>query len=1005
MILTNHTQIEHLQVDYRVNPLGIDSHHPRFSWRMASPKRGQYQTAYQIIVATDPALLTAEAADTWNSGRIPSDQSAAVRYEGKPLSPSTRYFWKVMVWDQHDIPFSSAGDHYFETGLRSTDGVSGWDGAKWISMNNRELDSSGAPMLRLAAKLSGKVKSARLYISSLGTYIASINGRRVGAMEQDGGMAYELLPPGWSNYDATVHYMTYDVTCFMENEDDVVFGAVLGNGWYNSRISMGSAYHSEQGNDLALLAKLLLTFDDHSTQVLVTDTGSGWKSTDDGPYRENDIYDGETYDATLEMKGWDQAGFDDSRWGGVKEHQFTRIFSNVKVVSYHGTTVRIIDDLDRQPQTVTIYKDTINQASSRNGKGEIKVIEHQKTAEESEFRLSVCSDEKAVFDLGQNMVGVPKIHLKGKAGTRISIRFGEMLNDDSEGADGPKGSVYFANLRKAKQTAYYTLHGNGEGEVYQPVMTFFGFRYVEVTLLSPDSAVEIMELTGKVASSLVKQSGWIETSNPDINQLFNNVIWGHRGNYLWIPTDCPQRDERLGWTGDTQLFANTALYNGDCQLFLENYMDILVDSQRIYGYDQASFTSTAPGYKHVNFNTFKRTGKGPMGQSGWADAGIIIPWTVWQMTGDTTLIEEHYPSMVKYMDWMYTLTGDQYKGPGSIGDWLGFQGTGNQLMSDVYYAYDAILMKQMAKALHKDEDSRKYEELFHHIRESIIKRYITYDENGEVIVRSSIIENADDIFEDGIAVYRSVKEDNTQTALLWCLKLGIYKNESQRQQLIVRLEENIKNTPAYKASHPGSTRIHFPENTLSIGFLGVNIIAPVLTDNGLAELAYTLLLQDQMPSWLYSVKNGATTIWERWNSYSIEYGFGNVGMNSFNHYSYGAIAEWMYKYMVGISPDSDIPGFKHILIKPVIDPQERINWVKGSYESIYGMLTSDWEMDNGKFTCRVTIPANTVATIYIPARSEHGVQTGDDQMKPVAYEDGRAVYKVLSGKYTFESKL
>lgn len=1000
MCISDLTIIEQLMVEYRVNPLGIDNSNPRFSWRMDSRKPGARQRAYRILVATNKALLTPEAADIWDSGRIHSDRSVAVRYEGPPLAASTRYYWKVMVWDQDDLPVPSSGDHFFETGLRSTDGVTGWDGAKWISMNNRKQDSSGAPMFRIAAALAGKVKSARLYISSLGTYQVHINGRILGVTEPDGNTAYELLPPGWSNYDATVNYMTYDVTPYMENEDYSVLGVILGNGWYNSRISAGSAYYSAEGNDLALLAKLWITCEDDSTQVLVTDTGSGWKATDTGPYRENDIYDGETYDATLEMDGWARHAFDDSRWGDVKEHEFTAVFPEAKVISYKGTTARILDELDQVPRSITLYKGAINEAASRYGKGEIHVIE----CRQSNGTLTIRSEEKAVFDLGQNKVGVPKIHLQGKPGTRISIRFGEMLNDDSEGADGPKGSVYFANLRKAKQTAYYTLNGNKEGEMYQSAMTFFGFRYVEVMVLSPDSAVEIMELTGKVASSLVKQSGRIETSDPDINRLFSNVIWGHRGNYLWIPTDCPQRDERLGWTGDTQLFAQTALYNGDCQLFLENYMDILVDSQRIYGYDQASFTSTAPGYKLANFTSFQRTGKGPIGQSGWADAGIIIPWTVWQMTGDTSIIEEHYSSMVKYMDWMVALTGDQYKGPGSIGDWLGFQGTGNQLMSDVYYAYDAMLMSQMVKSLHNDEDAEKYQELYGRIKEAIIARYFTSNENGEVVVKSSIIEDPDDVFEDGIAVYRSIKEDNTQTALLWLLKLGIYKDEGQRQQLIERLEENIKNTPAYKANHPGSTRIHYPENTLSIGFLGVNIIAPVLTDIGLAELAYTLLLQDQMPSWLYSVKNGATTIWERWNSYSTEHGFGNVGMNSFNHYSYGAIAEWMYKYMAGISPDPDHPGFKHILIKPVLDPLKRIHWVKGSYESLYGTITSEWVLDHDKLTCRVSIPANTAATISIPARSEHDV-LADCGMKPVAYVEGRAVYKVMSGSYTFVSSI
>jgi alpha-L-rhamnosidase len=1002
--LSKHTQLIQLRVEYRVNPLGIDREKPRFSWRMESGEAEQYQTAYQLLVARDPACLTEGSADIWNSGRVDSGQSAAVIYAGPALLPSTRYFWKVIVWDQGNNLIDSGAGSYFETGLKSTDGVSGWDGARWIAMEGKAPNSPGSPMLRKSVLLNGNVTSARLYISALGTYKVHINGRVLGAADENGSTVYELLSPGWSNYDTTIHYMTYDVTSFLANQEYAVVGAILGNGWYNSRISKGSRYYAEEGNELALLAKLLITLEDGSTEVIVTGTGAGWEATDAGPCRETDIYDGETYDATQEIEGWDQALFDDSHWSEVKEHGFAREFPEAKVISYKGDPARILDALDLHPQTVTVYKGTLHEGSGRNGRGEIGLVEQRSLLRADILPVTLRPAEHVIFDLGQNMVGVPDITMKGKAGTRLCIRFGEMLNDDSEGADGPKGSVYYANLRKAKQTAFYTLSGKPDGEAYRPAMTFFGFRYVEITVVDGDSDLEIMELTGKVASSFMKQTGHIETSNADINKLFSNVIWGHRGNYLWIPTDCPQRDECLGWTGDTQLFANTALYNGDCQLFLETYMDILVDSQRTYGPDQASFTSTAPGFKLSNFYSRFRTGKGPVGQSGWADVGIILPWTVWQMTGDTSVMEEHYASMTAYMDWMYAQTGEKYKGPGSIGDWLGFQGTGNQLMSDVYYAYDAILMGEMAKVLHKNEDATKYETLYLNIKEAFLKRYTVSGENGQVTVKSSIIEDPDDEFEDGIAVYRSVKEDDTQTALLWCLKLGLYAGEDQKQQLIRLLEDNIRNTPEFKAAHPDSTRVHYPENTLSIGFLGVNILAPVLTDMGLAGLAYSLLLQDQMPSWLYSVKNGATTIWERWNSYSAEQGFGNVGMNSFNHYAYGAIAEWMYKYMAGISPDPTNPGFKHILFKPVPDPERRITYVKGSYESLYGTILCGWELEVDSFTCRISVPANTSATLYMPARSESEVHS-EEGLKPVEFGGGRAVYQVKSGHYTFVSKL
>lgn len=786
--------------------------------------------------------------------------------------------------------------------------------------------------------------------------------------------------------------MTYDVTEYIQGKNSVTLATVLGNGWYNSRISDGAKYYNSKGNDLGLLAKMLVTYKDGTTQTIVTNTNSGWKATNNGPYLADDIYDGQTYDATKEMTGWNNNGFDDSAWKGVKEHQYKQAFPAATITSYNGTPAQIVDSLDQTPISVTTATGVINQESSKNGKGEIKIDTSRSISNRSEAKsakVNLSAGDTVIYDLGQNMVGIPRITVKGKAGTQIKLRFGEMLNDNSTGADGPKGSIYTANLRSAKASLYYTLKGSKEGETYQPSLTFFGFRYVEVSVLTPGTTVELDQVIGKVATSAVDVTGTLETSNQDVNQLISNIKWGQRGNYLWVPTDCPQRDERLGWMGDAQLFAKTGMYNMDSYNFFENFTDSMVNAQSADG----TYPVTVPA------SSF---GLMAPATSGWSDAGIIIPWTHWQMTGDTTLINKAYNSMAKYMDMMYAKTGETYRGPGSIfGDWLALQGTNNMLMSDAYYAYDAKLMAQMSGALGKDNDVKKYETLFNNIKKAFIKNHIKVDDNGNLTIQSSREEGF------GIAFYP--REDNSQTSLIWALKLGFYDNESQKQQMIKLLVDNIQNTDQYKAAHPDSSRVKYAENTLSLGFLGVNVLAPVLTNIGQSDLTYTLLLQDQMPSWLYSVKNGATTIWERWNSYSVKDGFGDVSMNSFNHYSYGAIGEWMYDEMAGISNDPENPGFKHTILQPTIDNDRRITWTKGSFDSVYGTIKSEWEVKNGTLTYDATVPANTSATLYIPTNN---VSTVKESGQPIAkakgvkfieFKDGKAVYELESGSYEFRS--
>ncbi|MEH0414867.1 alpha-L-rhamnosidase [Streptomyces scabiei] len=992
-----------LTVEHRTDPLGVDADRPRFGWRTRSASRGWRQGSYQILVATSPELLTPASADVWDSGRVRSADSVAVRYAGVPLRASTRYHWTVRVWNTEGRAAGTASPAVFETGLMSTDGVGGWDGARWIGMKGKVPGSPGAPLLRTRETLGcgdGRtVGDARLYISALGVYEAHVNGERV-TVRQDGERTLELLPPGWTNYDARVDYLTYDVTALLADGPEVTLAVVLGNGWYNGRVSEGSTYHTQSGNALAVKAKLLIRYTDGTTRSVVTGTSGGWKATDTGPFRADDLYDGQTYDARRELPGWTAPGFDDTAWSDVEHIAFEDRYPGVRLRAYPGESARFVDRWDRRPQSVTVITGVTGQDESPHGRGRV-VVDPARTvtdpAKAATAQVALAAGETAVFDLGQNMVGVPRYGVRGPAGARVEFRFAEILNDDSAGADGPEGSLYRANLRSAKATSTYILKGDPEGEAHQDSLTFYGFRHVSVTA---SETVTVTGLTGRVATSAVRETGTVTTNDPHVDKLASNIRWGQRGNYLWVPTDCPQRDERLGWTGDTQVFAVTGLYNADAYTFLSHFQDTVVDSQAIYGADGAQYTGVAPGGRY-NF---------PGGGSGWADCGVVLPWTLWQMTGDTTVVEDNWPSMVRYLDWIRRQTGDTYAGQGSLtGDWLAPQKTSAQLMSDAYYGYSAHLMARMARAIGRAEEAATYERLFGRIRQAFIARYLS-TEGGRVTVRSGLgdaspIEPGSDPNEK--------TEDNSQSALLWVLKLGFYENEAQRRALVALLADDIRNDAAHKEAHPDSVRVRYPENTLSVGFLGVNILAPVLTDEGRADLAYELLHQDALPSWLFSVKNGATTVWERWNSWAEDAGFGPVGMNSFNHYAYGAIMEWMYSYMAGIARDPDAPGFKRFLLQPHLDPTGRITRVRATHESPYGEILSAWEVGSGgrRLAYDVAVPANSEATLRVPAVSADSVREGGTPLADVAgvrflgHTEGVSSYLLPSGRYRLTADL
>ncbi|MFL5998751.1 MAG: family 78 glycoside hydrolase catalytic domain, partial [Streptomyces sp.] len=436
------TAVEGLTVEHRTNPIGVDATRPRFGWRTASRVRGRRQTAYRLLVASTPDRLAVGRTDVWDSGRVDSADSVAVRYAGPALHASTRYHWTVLVWDENGRRLPEAPTARFETGLLSTDGVAGWDGAKWISMAGKAPNSEGSPLLRRQADLkAGRVREARLHISALGVYDAYVNGSRV-TVPQDGATTHELLTPGWTNYDTTVSYFTYDVTGLVVGKPQVTLAAVLGNGWFNGRVSANSVYYSEDGDRLALKAKLLIRYEDGSTQTVVTAPGDDWRATDTGPYRADDIYDGQTYDARRELPGWTASGFDASAWSGVEEHDFTTRFPESRLVAHPGESARLMPAWDRRPQSITVC----------TGGGDF-VHDPARTVTDptraATAHTTLHPGDTAVIDLGQNVVGVLRYTLHGPAGAEVAFQPGEMLNDAGAGADGPAGSVYRANLRTA----------------------------------------------------------------------------------------------------------------------------------------------------------------------------------------------------------------------------------------------------------------------------------------------------------------------------------------------------------------------------------------------------------------------------------------------------------------------------------------------------------------------------------------------------------------------------
>ena len=639
-----------------------------------------------------------------------------------------------------------------------------------------------------------------------------------------------------------------------------------------------------------------------------------------------------------------------------------------EIRAQNAIPVKFAENFDQYPIAAYTYSGL--KADSDYAGGEIQVDASYDSASGQNIfgeGIALKKGQKLIVNMGQNLSAVPKIEFSGKQGAKATLNFAEMLNDGSSvgtgatQADGPKGSIYQKSLRGARSAASYVFSGDGK-ETYQPCMSYFGYQYVQVTA-SDD--ITVYSLCSKALSSVTRQTGSIQTNNQNVNQLFSNVLYGQLSNYFTTPTDCNQRDERLSWSGDTQAFAQTAVYNFDSAAFLNEMQKIYNENTWIKGY--------VPGVAD-NINGFFQGWA-----AGWSDVLIIVPWVLYQQTGDASFLKDNWETLVHYMDYMKSRERGTNQAPaeGSMnyGDWLSFQGTSVEVVNDYYYGYMHQIMSKIANIIGDTQKAEEYSQKFDAIKETFLKTHVTF-ENGDLVIKSKE-GNRNLQFQNGSGK-EGVWENNSQTSLIWMLKLGFYDSEQMRQAAETLLVENIKNeNPA-----ADSVRAGYGKNTLAVGFLGSNVIAPVLSEVGHADVSYDLLLQEEQPSWLFEVLAGATTVWERWNSYTPGTGFGHSEMNSFNHYAYGSVLEWMYRYMAGIRADENNPGFQHIILQPIPDTgkkynnQERIRTADCSYDSYYGTIQSAWQSDGQKLTTYHTeIPANTSATLYLPVEQELVVST------------------------------
>ena len=811
-----------------------------------------------------------------------------------------------------------------------------WESSVWISAADAEVvqgkingsnwrAADGASWFVSEVTNDLKVKSAKWMTAGLGVYDIYVNGKLIGE---------EVLKPGFTHYEKTKLSFTYDITDVIKTGAGAVnqLSAQVTPGWWGDKIVTPGNHEGMIGKKCAFRGVLELVYADGTVEYLGTDL-TNWKAGIAGPVKHAAIFDGEFYDARI------QPGY---TCDTLAQPELNEEFKGT-IFPSEGAEVYMRTDLTLNPVKTYIWEGVTGATDEEYG----TIIIKKEFADGQ--TIKVAPGETLVVDFGQNAAAVPSFEFKAAAGTVLTCLPSEILNDGngakSRGMDGPEGSCHRLNLRTPVDGMIleYTF-ADSKGYVgYTPRCTFYGYRYVSITV---SDEVEIKSIKSVPVTSITKEmeKGSIKTGNELVNKLISNTLWGMYSNYLTVPTDCPQRNERLGWTADTQVFAETGTFFANTNSFFHKWMRDMRDTQTELG----GFPGVAPQAQYGAERT-------SMMRVGWADAGVIVPWTVWKQYGDIEIINENWDAMELFINHVaetkydHVALIDENKNY-QWADWLSYEAlethgtdgyTFNEkgkkvptpviqeywsYLSASYWVMDASMMRDMAAATGRDP--KVYEDMTNAAKEYLKSRFLNEDGTFKVQVLNTM-----------------------QTPALFALKNGVVEGAA-KENMIARLRQNFE-------EHG---------NCLQTGFLGTSILMPTLTEAGMVDMAYELLFQRKNPSWLYSIDNGATTIWERWNSYMIEYGMGPKGMNSFNHYAYGCVCEWIWETAAGISSDAAEPGFKHIIMKPV--PDKRLGFVEAEFNSPAGVIKSAWKYEGDKCVWNFTIPEGAWATVTLPGSAE-----------------------------------
>lgn len=868
-----------LKTEYFINPLGLGTRVPRFSWLLRDARAGTKQVRYHVQVGSGPGT-----SDLWDSGPVAGDQSVFVAYGGKPLQSCSCGYWRVKTWSADGsgavVESGWSQEASFELGLLERGDFE----ATFIAADivGTPRTSAPAPYFRKTFSISKPVAKARLYVTALGLHETLINGKKIGD---------HVLAPGWTEYRKRVQVHTYDVTAQLQQGENCL-GAICGDGWYCGFVGY-SGVRQIYGDRPKYLAQLEITHGDGSRTMIATD--NTWR-TSVGPIAVSDMQMGEVYDAALELGAWSSPGYDASRWLPVRTYEEKHLA------------------LDPARGPLCVRHEAI------------KPVSIKRTA-------NWAGRSTFIVDFGQNLVGwlrlnIPAANPPGWRGV-VSIKHVEKLSDD--------GKPYTTNLRAAKQIDE-VMPVNGRAMTFEPRFTFHGFQYVEISGYPAEQLSE-EDIRAVVVHSDMARTSTFECSEPLLNQLFHNIIWGQKGNFLDVPTDCPQRDERLGWTGDAQVFIRTAALNMDVSGFFNKWLQDIVDAQ----HENGAVPNVVPSHDRGMVWGAEADG-GPA----WADAGVICPWTIWLAYADRDAIARNYASMQRFIAYLdQTAKNDirAYDGSGwqGFGDWLSTDASGNScdgntpkdLIGTAYYAYCARLLSKMAEALGKRDDAAKYAATFERVRGAFQKRFVTAD---------------------------GIVGNHNQTSYVLALHFDLLPQEL-RSNALAHLVTQIRK----KNTH------------LTTGFVGTPYLLFALSDNGETEVALELLTQKTYPSWLYPVLNGATTIWERWDGWTKEKGFQDPGMNSFNHYAYGAVSQWMICRLAGLDYDETKPGGKHLLLRPTPPrpgSKVAITHARATLETPYGRAVSGWSVADGKLTMTFEVPANSSATLHGPDGTSETLSAG-----------------------------